>query len=189
MSNRPHVKLALLEFYLLDVVTSRFHAQGCIDAFDFFCIVIWKANRAKSKIAKRLMKDREEGLDQIVQQLTTKIYRAPTHRDRLHILMKEYGFLFPMASAILTVLYPDDFTVYDVRVCEQLKDFTELAGATSMDSIWSGYEAYLQAVIKYNPAQLCLRDRDRELWGRSFARQLEKQIDERFCTSAQNADA
>ena len=189
MSTRPHAKLALLESYLLDVVTPRFRARGCIDAFDFFCIVIWKANRAKSKIAQRLMKGREEDLDQIVKELTTKIHEAQTYRDRLRILMKEYGFLLPMASAVLTALYPDYFTVYDIRVCEQLNGFTELANATNMESIWSGYLVYLKAVVEHNSAQLSLRDRDRELWGKSFAKQLEKQIAERFRTNTPSADA
>jgi hypothetical protein len=42
------------EFYLLDIEEPRFKRQGYLDAFDFFRIVLWKANRAKSKIAKKL---------------------------------------------------------------------------------------------------------------------------------------
>ena len=40
-----------LNDYLFGTVNKRFHENGSIGSFDFFCIVIWKANRAKSKIA------------------------------------------------------------------------------------------------------------------------------------------
>ena len=45
------------ERYLFDVVSPRFQREHELSAFDFFCIVIWKANRAKSKIAKRLLRN------------------------------------------------------------------------------------------------------------------------------------
>lgn len=51
-----------------------------------------------------------------------------------------------MASAILTVLYPNDFTVYDIRVCDELKDFHGLKHTTNFENIWSGYQAYKQNV-------------------------------------------
>jgi len=44
-----------LEAYLFEDVHKRFKTEGSIGAFDFFSIVIWKANRAKSRIAKRLL--------------------------------------------------------------------------------------------------------------------------------------
>jgi hypothetical protein len=44
-----------LETYLFETVSPRFAEEHSLTAFDFFCIVIWKANRAKSKIARRLV--------------------------------------------------------------------------------------------------------------------------------------
>ena len=44
-----------LESYLFDEVRPRFLEQGYLTAFDFFCIVIWKANRSKSNIARMLL--------------------------------------------------------------------------------------------------------------------------------------
>ena len=43
-----------LEPYLIDVVGPRFRKQGTVSQLDFFCIVVWKANRSKSKILKLL---------------------------------------------------------------------------------------------------------------------------------------
>ena len=109
-----------LESYPFVDVHETFHLEGSIGAFDFFSIVIWKANRAKSKIAKRLQKMDPGGridLELIVRDLTSSLFDAASARDRLRILMQTWGFLLPMASAILTVLWPEEFTVYDVRAC------------------------------------------------------------------------
>ena len=96
-----------LESYLFVDVHETFHFEGSIGAFDFFSIVIWKANRAKSKIAKRLQKMDPGGridLELIVRDLTSSLFDAASARDRLRILMQTWGFRLPMASAILTVL-------------------------------------------------------------------------------------
>jgi hypothetical protein len=73
----------------------------------------------------------------------------------------------------LALLYPDEFTVYDWRVCEEVgckytpwKDFS--------DALWDHYESFKQAVIAQTPSHLCLRDRDRFLIGRSFRKQVEE---------------
>ncbi len=44
-----------LEPYLFDTVHNGFAKKGQLSAFDFFCILIWKANCAKSKHASRLL--------------------------------------------------------------------------------------------------------------------------------------
>jgi hypothetical protein len=55
-ASRDYLKLYDLEGHLFDEVGPRFRADGTLSAFDFFCIVIRNANRAKSIIAKRLIK-------------------------------------------------------------------------------------------------------------------------------------
>src|SRR3990172_5915419 len=44
-----------LDSYLTDVVRPRFLVQGFLLATDLSCIIIWKANRAKSREAKKLL--------------------------------------------------------------------------------------------------------------------------------------
>jgi hypothetical protein len=170
-----------IERYLFEDVHSRFHEDHFIDAFDFFSIVVWKANRAKSKIAKRLRDHAspEEGpdLDKIVRRLTASLYAESDARERLCVLLNEemWGFRLPMASAILTVLWPDEFTVYDFRVCEQLALDYNPDGARFGD-IWQRYCTYRDAVIRSAVAGASLRERDRWFWGRSAAEQLRADI-------------
>ena len=178
------------EEYLFEVVGPRFHKAKELSAFDFFCIVIWKANRAKSRIAKRLLKIQPKSIESAVQELTSQIANASSAESRLAVLMEGWGFRIPMASAILTVLYPQDFTIYDVRVCDSLDDFTYLANTTVPSRRWEQYEAYCQAVNSAVSEQLSLRDKDRWLWGKSFFNQLQHDISTGFNNVLQqNCDA
>lgn len=172
-----------LERYLFEHVSERFHAEGSLGAFDFFAIVIWKANRAKSTIAKRLLRKDPGGrqqLEPIVRDLTASLHAAVDARNRLRILMQEWGFMLPMASAILTVLWPEEFTVYDVRACKQLGAFRKLGDQTREDRIWDGFVQYRAAVQAAVTEPLSLRDKDRVLWARSAVRQLESDIGNGF---------
>ena len=112
-----------LEDYLFSTVCPRFHRDEHLSAFDFFSIVTWKANRAKAKIAAGW---RGENLDEAVRALTQKIHGARDHEERLKILIGRPGIGLLMATAILTVLYPEEFTVYDVRARDALGGFRNI---------------------------------------------------------------
>jgi len=169
-----------LESYLLNTVKERFQKDRCLSAFDFFCIVIWKSNRAKSKIAKKLLEKGYETLDDAAKALTSGLAEQSSNKERLRYLVEEWGLRLPMASAVLTILYPEDFTVYDARVCEALNDFHNLDNITPFDRMWSSYEDYLRAVKQNSPDGLTLREKDRYLWGRSFHGQLCQDISNGF---------
>ena len=51
-----------------------------------------------------------------------------------------------MASAILTVLYPETFTIYDIRVCNILNNYHRIQNRTNFDTLWLEYETYIAAV-------------------------------------------
>jgi len=158
------------ESYLFEIVQPRFLKQGYLDAFDFFCIVIWKAERAKSRIARRLTNVHKD-LDIAVKALTWGIGQKATSKERMRVLW-DIGINLPMASAILTVLYPDDFTVYDQRVCSQLGKYHHLKDSRSFETIWDGYQKFKCDMQKLAPSELSLRDKDRYLRGKSFREQL-----------------
>ena len=167
-----------LETYLFDDVSKRFHDRGSIGAFDFFSIIIWKANRAKSVTAKRLHKcaTLDETLDALCHRLTAEVFRASSPEARFMVLVRPpWRFALPIASAILTVLYPDDFTIYDFRVCAELGDFSNLTNIADPDHLWRGYNKFVQAVRK-SSTEICLRNKDRFLIGRSLAKQLNSDI-------------
>lgn len=169
-----------LERYLLEEVQPKFCKKQTVSTFDFFCIVIWKANRSKSRIAKLMLSKRHANLDEAVAALISELVSAPDNKKKLYVLIQDWRFRLPMASAILAILYPLDFTVYDVRVCEIHKDFKNLKDTKNFEDIWMGYSAYICAVWKSAPIAKTLRDKDRYLWGKSFATQLKRDIKNGF---------
>ena len=169
-----------LEGYLFDTVSPRFREQGYLKAFDFFCIIIWKANRAKSKVARHLKKRSGTSLESAVKALTSDLAAASTDREKFEVVLGKWGLRLPMGTAILSVLYTDRFTVYDARVCDELDGFRSLAGRVKLESLWRGYEEFQTAVRDAAPTDLSLRDKDRWLWARSFAEQLRNDISRDF---------
>ena len=173
-----------LEQYLFTDVNRRFHRDRSLGAFDLFSIVVWKANRAKSNVAKRLMsKAKSRTLETVARRLTRNLYKLDDDNQRLVYLRCEWRLGLPMASAILSVCYPDRFSIYDYRVCEELAtlgNFKNLSNRTKEASLCAGYEQFLAAVRKAAPKGLSLRDCDRFLWARSSANQLEEDIRDGF---------
>ncbi len=80
-----------LETYLFGTVTQRFRDWGYLAARDFFCIVIWKANRAKSKVARTLLKRGKADLETAVYRLTTGLAALPAGEARLRDLIRQVG--------------------------------------------------------------------------------------------------
>ena len=165
-----------LEKYLLTTVHDRFHDQGYLSAFDFFCIVVWKANRAKSKVAKRLLANSPGNIERAFRELTADIFQAPSAKEKPGCLVNKWGCYIPMASAILTIPYSNEFTIYDVRVCDSLSSFHHIANIYDFERLWDEYQKFKQAVNESAPSMYSLRDKDRYLWGLSFKNQLERDL-------------
>jgi len=98
-----------LESYIFNEVKGNFHEKGFLNPSDFFCIIIWKANRAKSNIAKKF----NMSFDSEIKRLTSLLYKAKSRQERMRILIEDYRFYLPMASAILSVLYSEQYSIYD----------------------------------------------------------------------------
>jgi hypothetical protein len=96
----------------------------------------------------------------------------PSERERLSLLLGKWGFRLPTASAILTVLYPEQFTVYDVRVRTglRMRDICD-----RHDVVEAYFKEYLPTVAEL-PQGATLREKDRYLWGKSTYEDLQQFI-------------
>ena len=104
--------------YLGKEVHSHFRDKGFLTAEQFFLIAEWKIPRFGKTLVSYLK-------DEDIKKLTERIHKTSSLKERLEIFLKDgeknrKGIKLAMASAILTILYPDDFTVYDIRVRKQL---------------------------------------------------------------------
>lgn len=182
INDEGYLKYYDLENYIFTTVREKFQKNGSINAEDFFCIVIWKANRAKSNIARLLLK-KFNSLEIASKTITGFLGNENMNDyDRFKYLL-DNGFSLPMLSAILTVLYPDRFTIYDYRVCShpEFKEFEKLAyKMVDTEKYWELYQDYKKAVIRNTPSWMNLRQKDQYLWGKSFGLQLKNDLSINF---------
>lgn len=162
-------RLYNLERYLFDEVSARFRRDGTLSADDFYAIIVWKSNRTKTKIQKGL-----EAAGLTASDLMDKVAKAGDDLARVKLLRTVKGIGLPIASAILTVGYPDRFTVLDYRAWES-------AQAEGLKGLPASEPATPRAYLKYRDAcqafagqvGLSLRDLDRALWARSWEKDLQ----------------
>jgi hypothetical protein len=162
------------ERYLLEEVGRRFRDTGELEPADFYTMLIWKAERAKNRHKLRLTA-KAGSFEKAVYEISSQLHNSSSAKARLQILMSNWGFLLPTASAVLTILYPKEFTVYDWRVCDEVGvDYKAWCSRPFSDELWSYYESFKRAVIVEAPSKLSLRDKDRFLIGRSTRKSIEK---------------
>jgi hypothetical protein len=177
-----------LENFLLSEVRGRFQKNEFIEAFDFFSIIIWKSNRSKSKVANRLInKSQNLDLDRISKDITSAISKAKTEKEKMRVLIEDWKFKLPIASAILTILYPDIFTVYDYRAAEQVGEGEKLKYKTKFENIWNGYVTFRKKVAEVSYGKN-LREKDQHLFGLSRIKDLKKDLKNGFSDENQEDD-
>jgi hypothetical protein len=156
-------------------LATRFSETGKLTAEELYLILDWKAARARTKHMRRLTQTRT--FLQAAQDLAGQIHGAEDDRTRLELqLSKPWSFALPTATAILTVLYPDRFTVYDIRVCDALRSFHSLAYRRWSEKTWLEYRRFVAVVRAAVPKQLNLRDADRWLWGKNKQQVLHREL-------------
>lgn len=177
LAAKDPARLAHLEPYLLDVVGAHFRDTGQLSPEDFWLILIWKANRAKNNARRRFEQVGDCTFEQAVAHIALALSAAQTPDAQLRVLMRDWGMKLPTASAVLTILFPENFTVYDIRVCNQLGGYHELATRRFSRGLWVEYQKFVEAVRSAAPANLTLRQKDHHLWGLSLMQQVRSELD------------
>jgi hypothetical protein len=170
---RSYLKYYWLEQeYLEKEVYPHFHKHGLLNDEQFFAIIRWKSPGLGSVPIRDGLLKMGTSLEKAVRDLAEAIAKARSKEERLEILLEQDGIQLAMASAVLTILYPDEFSVYDWRVRSQLKHpkrkgrpFPDIS--YSRDRIRRYFEEYIPQVKATAPS-LSLRDCDRILWARSW---------------------
>lgn len=158
-------KFADLHTYLFGEVNKNWHQRGYLTPEEFFCIAIWKANRAKGKLKIKLRKLGE--LASVIKAITLDIHHADTDMIRLSLLIHKYKFRLPTATAICAVYSPDVFVLYDYRGLESLglKDFSNRKACVLL--YFSEYLRSINETVKGTA-----REQDAYIWGKSFYNDL-----------------
>ncbi len=178
---KEYLKYYWLETEYLEEVRLNFLQRGYLTAKELCTIVAWKNPKfGIRKLSRELLTDVG------AEKLTRSISGASTREERLHVLLytedtktKRKGIKLATASAILTILYPEEYTVYDIRVRKQLRSFgiwsenpddiTDKGNVVEL--YFSRYLDVLLNLAKEN--DMTLRDLDRALWAKDWNEDLE----------------
>ena len=117
---KSYLKYYNLEDYLFDDIHNNFIKNKCLDDYEFFAIVCWKRKATAIKVAKRW--NGEWNKDRLsIQDITSKVYLEPDDMKKMEILKNINQVGVAIASAILTVCYPEKFTIIDYRALNSLR--------------------------------------------------------------------
>ncbi len=136
---------------------------------DVLLILKWKLARLKKANSTTVTDNHMEVINRAVSDATVSDRKI----DALKALQKVPGIGLATATAILTVCYPDDFTIIDRRVLESLKLRPNTEDWTAEEYI----REFLPKIKEYARTWCCsLRDADRALWGLSVNKIIEEII-------------
>ena|SRR3989344_8705441 len=157
-------KYYFLENYLFNEVSNNFENNHFLTDEEFFAIVIWKSNRSKTKVLNGI-----KSAGQSIREITTNIYYEDNKERKVEILTKIDGIGIPVASAILSVCYPNDFIISDYRALSTLNKLLGKETLVNLSNSVPRYLEYLDLCKKVADEKgLNLRDLDVCLWGYDF---------------------
>jgi thermostable 8-oxoguanine DNA glycosylase len=146
-----------LERFIFTELSEKVRWNGQVDPEDFFKICEWKSTRTKTLVRTNPREHIQE---------VTRLAFSSRESLRVPLLCILNGVRIPTASAILTVWHPDEYTVYDVRVCDAMLSLSHhLLTDEVVEVARKSYSKYLevarQIAIEFD---VSLRDLDKTLW-------------------------
>jgi thermostable 8-oxoguanine DNA glycosylase len=161
-------------------VFPKLAASSQLSKRDVLLILKWKLARLKKVNSRTVTDANTKKINEAVKTAGNIDRRV----EALNDLSKIPGIGLAAATAILTVCHPDDFTIIDRRVLEQLTLYPPKLAAHKRTEYrtddWTPEEyldEYLPRVKERAELWKCsLRDADRALWGLSVQNQIEKII-------------
>jgi hypothetical protein len=169
-----------IEFYddenlLFEKVGPEFLRGVDPSVMHFETLLGWKSERPGDAHWMRLMKICDGTMEDAVAAICTDIRSAADDKARLEVLIRKWLFYLPTAATILTVLYPEVFTMYDKRTRNQTgtKDWSQ---HTFTPALWEHYCEFKDKIVALVPPGLSLRDADRYVMGKDTYEAREKKL-------------
>jgi len=148
-----------LEDHLFTCVHEKFKQRKHISPFDFYCVVYWKSNRNRKGIREGLGKS-DPG------KLFDEVREARKPKAKVEALIKVKGIGIAIASAILAVCYPEEYSVVDSLVFKLVKKWGYLSDASLNVG---GYLRYNEWCLERRDEwRIKLREVDRIVWRKAW---------------------
>lgn len=156
-----------LEEYIFDTIGPAVREAGAYTIPQFLTVAYWKSRRQLANYRKNETRERTVG------GITAKALVADVpNTAKPGVLWELAGVRIPVASALLTVWHPDEFTIIDTRALKALAclgEGIEGVGFNEHGQRWweeEHYDMYMRACqeIAGRVKPFSLRDVDRALW-------------------------
>jgi thermostable 8-oxoguanine DNA glycosylase len=128
--------------YLFNVIGPEVRKRGHLSFDEFYEICMWKSARQKQRYLKN------KG---IVEEASKKAFAEKDERQQMEMLCKLDGVGIPTASALLTVVWPEEYAVIDIRCLEILEErFGQKLGKSISINTWQNYLSLMRKWAEEN---------------------------------------
>jgi thermostable 8-oxoguanine DNA glycosylase len=146
---------------VFEAVGSKVATRGYMNKDEFLKIVRWKAARS--------LRRAHENSPEKVEEVSKRAFSTTDDRERIKILCELRGVAVRMASAILTIVYPEKYGVVDIRAWRALSDLNLLEeGKKNRDKNYYSIDDYLLYldIIRQKAKEYGItpREVDKALW-------------------------
>jgi hypothetical protein len=160
------------EYRVFPKIAERITAGGELTKQDMLRILKWKLGRVKDSNSETVS---DEHLKQINNAVNSAC-KLDCGADSLEALDRIPGIGLATATAILTICYPEKYTILDLRVLEILEEGTRPSADDWTASTYM--KEFLPKVRQQQALWACsLRNADRALWGLSASSRIAQVID------------
>jgi thermostable 8-oxoguanine DNA glycosylase len=108
---KKYIRLYDIEYTLFNIIGPAVKKRGYLTFYDFYKICMWKTRRAKNRYLKN---------QNCVEQIAKLAFLEKDENKKMKILCQFDGVSVPVASAILTIVYPEEYGIIDIRCLEML---------------------------------------------------------------------
>ena len=150
---KKYVMLYSLEDYLFSVVGPQIKKRGYINFDDFYKIAMWKSARQKPNYLQNKNN---------IESISKDAFLIKGELEKMDKLCSLKGVGIPTASAILTIVYPENYAVIDVRCIEMLQELGYSIKKTITPNNWLIYLDIVRKIAKEN--NITSRDVDKALF-------------------------
>jgi hypothetical protein len=102
---------------ILDTAGKNIRDKGYLNRDEFLMITHWKSPRSIRKV--------ELNSNEVIKEITKLVFKTNNEEVKIRILNSLDGIGIPIASAILTIPYPEKYGIIDVRAWQTLFDYSK----------------------------------------------------------------
>jgi thermostable 8-oxoguanine DNA glycosylase len=138
---KKYIELYDTEKYLFEVVGVLAKERGSLTFDEFYKICMWKSARQKQNYLKN---------KRTIEKITKNAFEENDESERIKILCKLDGVDIKTASALLTVVFPQEYAVIDERCLDVLNTYGFKISKYSSINTWLSYLKIMRGLAKEN---------------------------------------